>query len=152
TASSSASAAGATSRRSPSTIMYSTSMPNASKRPRGLSSAAAGGPASAPGSPSARLLELLSCTDARLDNLDDAIVKLVAEHGVLDAVVDVRVVVDLHEHVTAVDGLDVDAVQAVADRVGRAQREIEDLARRMLHGDRLGGAFGAALLAVVVDL
>ncbi len=44
-------------------------------------------------------LELLFGIDSRLEHLHHALVELVAEHRILDAAVDVRVVVDLHEHV-----------------------------------------------------
>ncbi len=52
----------------------------------------------------------------------------------------------------AVHGLDVDAVEPVADRVRRVQRELEHLARGVLHRDRLVLALLRALLAVLVDL
>src|SRR5687768_2453336 len=102
----SASAAGATSRLSPSTSMYSTSSPKASNSPSARLDCGSGGG-----------FELLAGIDARADPFHDSIVERVAEDRVLDAAVDVRVVVDLHEHLAAADGLDVDAVETVADRV-----------------------------------
>src|SRR6185503_7586966 len=122
---------------SPSTSMYSTSMPHASNRRSGAS---AGG------------LELFSGIDARLEDFHDPIVQLVADHGVLDAAIDVRVVVDLHQHVPTVDRLDVDTVQPVTDRVGGVQGELNDFARGVLDGYRFGLSLFRAFLAVVVDL
>src|SRR5688572_21044140 len=82
--------------------------------------------------------ELLAGIDARADPFHDAIVELVAEDRILDAAVDVRIVVDLHEHVAAADGLDVDAVKPVADAVRRLEGELEHVRRRTLDRDRLG--------------
>src|SRR5882672_5902638 len=151
-ASSSSSAPGATSNVSASTSMYSISTPNASNRPSGFAAAGGAGGAPSPGRPSVGGLELLAGIDAGLEHLHHARVELVAEHGVLDAAVDARVVVDLHEHVAAVHRLDVDSIEAVAHRVRGLEGETQDLARGVLHGERLVLALLRALLAVVVDL
>src|SRR5258706_11679347 len=46
---------------------------------------------------------------------------------VLDAVLEIGVVVDLHHHDAAVGLLEVDAIEAVADRARRAHRDVDDL-------------------------
>src|SRR5690606_17002992 len=134
TAWSSRSAAGTTSSVSAETIMYSSSIPTASK------------------SRLVRVSGLLGGIDAHPEHFHDPVVELVAEHRVLDAVVEVRVVVDLDQHGAPVDGLDIDAVEPVADRVRGLEREVDDLARRQLDGQGLRVALLRPLRAVMVDL
>src|SRR5690606_30675885 len=138
TDSSSWSAAGTTSSRSASTIMYSSSIPTASN--------SAYGPLCGSG--------LLGGIQSRLEDLHDPVVQLVTEHHVLNAVVEVRVVVDLDQHGTPADDLDVDTVEAVADRVRRFEREIDDLLRRFVdgHGFRVALPAARPLRAVMIDL
>src|SRR6478752_8967881 len=57
---------------------------------------------------------------------------LVLADLVLDAVLEVRVVVDLHDDEAAVGLLDVHAVEAVADRARRAYRDVDQVARRLV--------------------
>ena len=78
---------------------------------------------------------MLAGIDSSLEDLHDALVELVAEHEIFDARVDARVVVDLDEHVAPSHGLDVHAVEAVTDRVRGLERELDDLARRVLDGE-----------------
>src|SRR5262245_23830201 len=62
----------------------------------------------------------------------DAHPHLLLADRVLDAVLDVGIVLDLH-HPDAVRGLlEVDAVEAVADRLRRPHGEVDDLARRLV--------------------
>src|SRR5690606_17289170 len=121
-----------------STIMYSSSIPTASN--------SAYGPLCGSG--------LLGGIQSRLEDLHDPVVQLVTEHHVLDAVVEVRVVVDLDQHGTPADDLDVDTVEAVADRVRRFEREIDDLLRRFVdgHGFRVALPAARPLRAVMIDL
>src|SRR5690606_33158516 len=125
TLSSNRSAAGTASSVSSETIMYSSSIPTASKSRYGLLRGVL------------RDSGLLCGIDAHLEHFHDPVVKLVAEHRVLDAVVEVRIVVDLDQHGASVHLLDVDAVEPVADRVRGSEREIDDLARCLLHGQGL---------------
>src|SRR5690606_20775216 len=136
TVSSRRSAAGTMSSVSAETIMYSSSIPTASNSRYGL----------------VRVSGLLGGIDAHLEDFHDPVVELVAEHRVLDAVVEVRVVVDLDQHRAPVDGLDIDAVQPVADRVCGLEGKLDDLARRVLDGQGLRIALLRPLRAVMIDL
>src|SRR5690606_28487203 len=140
TLSSNRSAAGTTSSVSSETIMYSSSIPTASKSRYGLLRGVL------------RDSGLLCGIDAHLEHFHDPVVKLVAEHRVLDAVVEVRIVVDLDQHGASVHLLDVDAVEPVADRVRGSEREIDDLARCLLHGQGLRIALLRPFRAVMIDL
>ncbi len=83
----------------------------------------------------------------------DAFVERVADAGVLDSRIDGRVVVDL-DHGDPVAGLlEVDTVQAVADRRGRAQGEPDHVGRHLVdrQGLEAAGPCGA-FRGVVVDL
>src|SRR5690606_14864046 len=93
---------------------------------------------------------LLGGIHSRLEDLHDPVVQLVAEDRVLDAVIEVRVVVDLDQHGTPADGLDVDAVETVADRVRRPEREIDDIGRHLVdrHGVRVALLAARPLRAV----
>src|SRR5690606_18777943 len=132
------SAAGTTSRPSSATIMYSSSTPTTSNREYG--------PLCGSG--------LLGGIHSRLEDLHDPVVQLVAEHDVLDAVIEIRVVVDLDQHRAPADDLDVDAVEPVADRVRRPEREVDDLRRRVVDRQRLRVSLLAArpLRRVMIDL
>src|SRR5580704_15067939 len=56
---------------------------------------------------------------------------LVLADDVLDAMFEVGVVVDFHDHDAVVGLLEVDAVKTIADRARRAHRDIHHLARRI---------------------
>src|SRR5690606_27431859 len=115
------SAIGRTSSVVASTIMYSSSMPKPSKseRTRGSSSCAS---RSAWVTGSVDMVESRSPAPVEPDAepLHDASVDLVADHRVLVADLDVRIVVDLDHEELAVDLLEVDAVEPVADQSRRA--------------------------------
>ena len=61
--------------------------------------------------------------------------------GILDAVFEVGIVVDLHDHDAVVGLLEVDAVEAVADRPRGADRDIDHLARRLVEIEGAEAAF-----------
>ena len=72
---------------------------------------------------------LLEPFDEPLEHADP---DLVLADLVLDAVLEVGVVVDLHDDEAVVGLLDVDAVEAVADRARRAHRDVDELRRRLV--------------------
>lgn len=87
--------------------------------------------------------------------VEDAVVKFVAQHGVLDFVVDRRVVVDLDHHGPAVDEFQVHAVQSLADQRRGLYGGVEHFLRRLVDGYGLPCAAQVAacvVVGVVVDL
>ena len=76
------------------------------------------------------------CSNLSTNHLSSADPDLVLADRVLDAVLEVRVVVDLHDDDAVVGLLDVDAVEAVADRPRRAHRDVDHLAAAPCRGRR----------------
>ncbi|MCB0243151.1 MAG: ABC transporter ATP-binding protein [Anaerolineae bacterium] len=82
-----------------------------------------------------RFQACLGSLDALQEHLHDAIVELLAEHAILVARLDARVVVDLDHQRLVADLLHIDAIQAVADQVRRAQRRPQHGLRHQVHRD-----------------
>ncbi|KFF33766.1 hypothetical protein G039_0316595 [Pseudomonas aeruginosa VRFPA01] len=137
---------------------FSSKMPRLLTRMSAFGSAAtkAAQPSAVPRSPatprtlaSAAMLEL----QAADEGLEDAPVEFVAELAVLDAGVEVRVVVDLDDQHPVAGLLQVHPIEAVADPPGRLQSQLQHRRRHLLQ--RYGAALAVDVLAVglvVVDL
>ena len=66
--------------------------------------------------------------------------------------IDARVVVDLDHIAAPADQLQVNAIEAIADQVRRAQRAVDDHARRLANGERERLALGVRIGFVLVHL
>src|SRR6266571_7602448 len=76
---------------------------------------------------------------------------LVLAELVLDAVLEIGIVVDLHDDEAAVGLLDVDAVEAVADRPRRAHRDVDQVARRLVEFEGAKAALVRGAVGAVLD-
>src|SRR2546430_4657908 len=96
-------------------------------------------------------------TDLRslLEPLDEPLEQprpdLVLADLVLDAVLEIRVVVDFHDDETAVGLLDIDAVEAVADGPRRAHRNVDQVAGRRVELERAKAALVRRAVGAVLD-
>src|SRR5947208_13925362 len=73
-----------------------------------------------------------SLLEALDEPLEQPCPDLVLADLVFDAVLEIRVVIDLHDDEATVGLLDVDAVEAVADGPRRAHGDIDQLGRRLV--------------------
>src|SRR5690606_3875736 len=121
------------------TIMYSISIPNPSNSRR---------PAAASSTPPSFTLSLL---DPGKKSAHDRVVEPVPERGVLDAMLDARVIVHLDDIDLAVDLLEVDPIEAAADQVCHAQCGRHHGGRCLVERDRLEAAFVRPAGAVALD-
>src|SRR6266851_5636156 len=76
---------------------------------------------------------------------------LVLADLVLDAVLEVGVVVDLHDDEAMVGLLDVDAVESVADRPRRAHGDVDQLGGRLVELEGAKAAFVRGAVGAVLD-
>src|SRR3954452_3267663 len=91
---------------------------------------------------------LLEPLDEPLEHADP---DLVLADLVLDAVLEVGVVVDLHDDEAVVGLLDVDAVEAVPDRARRAHRDVDELRRRLVEIEGAKAALARGAVGPVLD-
>ena len=94
----------------------------------------------------------LSGIDPFDEPVDEPRPDLVLADLVLDPVLEIGVVVDLDDDDRAVGLLDVDAIEARADRAGRLERGVDDARRGVGDGDCLRSALAGAVRPVLDDL
>src|SRR5262245_8460334 len=70
---------------------------------------------------------------------------------VLNAVLEVGVVVDLHDDEAALGLLDVDPVEAVADRARRPHRNVDQVGRRLVEVEGAPAALARGAVGAVLD-
>ena len=92
---------------------------------------------------------LLKSLDEPLEHADP---DLVLADLVLDAVLEIGIVVDLHDDEAAVGLLDVDAVEPLPDRAGRAHRDVDQRSRRLVELEGAEAAFARGAVGAVVAL
>src|SRR5436305_13362236 len=83
--------------------------------------------------------------------LEQSCPDLVLADLVFDAVLEIRVVVDLHDDEATVGLLDVDAVEAVADRARRAHGDVDQLGRRLVELEGAKAAFVRGAVGAMLD-
>src|SRR5262249_58929614 len=76
---------------------------------------------------------------------------LVLADRVLDAVLEVGIVIDLHDHEAAVGLLDVDPVESLADRLGGARGDVEQLLGRLVELEGAEAALARRAVGAVLD-
>src|ERR1700694_4462464 len=91
---------------------------------------------------------LLEALDEPLQQADP---DLVLADRVLDAVLEIGVVVDLHDHEAVVGLLDVDPVKSLADRPGGAAGDVEQLLGRLVELAGAETALARGALGAVLD-
>src|SRR3569623_68696 len=89
--------------------------------------------------------------DAPHQLLDDDLIELVAEAAVLDAALDVGIVVHFDNIEFVAQLLEVDAVETVADGIGRPQRHIDDGGRHLFDRPGLEPSLREIARRVVLD-
>src|SRR5579862_9006382 len=93
-------------------------------------------------------LLLLEPLDEPAQELDP---DLVLADLILDAVLEIGVVVDLHDDEAVVGLLDVDPVESLADRTGGAHRDVDEVARRLIDFEGAEAAFAGGAVGAVLD-
>src|SRR3954449_9774739 len=76
---------------------------------------------------------------------------LVLADLIFDAVLEVGVVVDFHHDETRVGLLDVDSIETIADRARGADRNVDQLARRVFELEGLEAALARRAVGTVLD-
>src|SRR5215470_367183 len=83
--------------------------------------------------------------------LEHAHPDLVLADLVLDAVLEIGIVVDLHDDEAAVGLLDVDAVEPLPDRPRRAHRDVDQRSRRLVELESAEATFARGAVGAVLD-
>jgi hypothetical protein len=91
---------------------------------------------------------LLESLDEPLEHADP---DLVLADLVLDAVLEIGVVVDLHDDEAAVGLLDVDAVEPLPDRPRRAHRDVDQCGRRLVDLEGAKAALARGAVGAMLD-
>src|SRR5262245_33898215 len=83
--------------------------------------------------------------------LEQAHPDLVLADRILDAMLEAGVIVDLHDHDAVVGLLEVDAIEAVADRLGGAHRDVDHPGRRLVEVEGAEAALARGSVRPVLD-
>src|SRR5438105_3744796 len=76
---------------------------------------------------------------------------LVLRNRVLDAVLEVRIVVHFHHHETRIGLLDVDTIEPFADRLCSTHRNVDDLSRRLVEAESTESALARGAVRTMLD-
>src|SRR5205809_4510005 len=92
-----------------------------------------------------------SLLEALDEPLEQPCPDLVLADLVFDAVLEIGVVIDLHDNEATVGLLDVDAIEAVADRPRRAHGDVDQLGRRLVELEGAKAALVRRTVGAMLD-